>query len=106
MPKCKPASQKGKPETFNKINKVLKTQDNGKVKQFVDKFKYNSLKDFKPTEKKDATKEGNIRKLKSFVTYSYFTSLDQEDYKLYNSWTLNNTLDIHVCNNINKSSFC
>jgi hypothetical protein len=86
-PKNRPSRWKGKKETFEKINKVLKTWDEGKVKWFVDKFGYDGLKesDSKPAEKSDTTKEGDSRKLGSFVSYSSYTSLSQEDYKLYNA---------------------
>ena len=44
-PKNRPSRWKGKKETFDKINKVLKTWDEGKVKWFIEKFKYNGLKE-------------------------------------------------------------
>jgi hypothetical protein len=71
---------------------VLKTWEDGKVKWFVDKFRYDGLKesttaslekDLKPTT--DTTKEGDSRKLGSFITYLSYTSSSQEDYKLYNA---------------------
>jgi hypothetical protein len=36
------------------------------------------------------------------VTYSVFTKSSQAfaKYKLYNSWTLDNILDIYICNNL------
>ena len=108
-PKNRPSGWKGKQETFNKINKALKTWEEGKVKWFVDKFGYNGLKestttDSKPTDKSDTTKEGDTRKLGSFVTNSSYTS-SQQDYKLYNAWTLDNASDTHVCNDIQRSGF-
>ena len=107
--KNRPSGWKGKQETFNKINKVLKTWEEGKVKWFIDKFGYDGLKestttDSKLIEKSDTTKEGDSRKLGSFSTYSSYTS-SQEDYKLYNAWTLDNALDIYVCNDIHRSGF-
>jgi hypothetical protein len=108
-PKNRPSRWKGKQETFNKINKVLKTWEEGKVKWFVNRFRYDGLKesttiekDSKPTS--DTTKEGDSRKLGSFATHSSFTS-SQEDYKLYNAWTLDNASDTHVCNDIQRSGF-
>jgi hypothetical protein len=74
-PKNRPSRWKGKPETFNKINKVLKTWDDGKVKWFIDKFGYDGLKETTPIEKVDTTKEGDVRKLGSCSTYSSFTLL-------------------------------
>ena len=78
----------------------------------VDKFGYDGLKestttdkDSKHTDKSDTTKEGDLRKLGSFVTYSSYSSLSQEDYKLYDAWTLDNALDVHVCNDIQRSDF-
>ena len=35
---------------------------------------------------------------------SFLTNQDS-NYKLYNSWTLDNALDIHVCNDILQSGF-
>ena len=96
-PKCRPAGWKGKQETFDKINKELKTWDEGRVKWFIDLFKYDGLQDLKPTE--------DARKLGSYCTYSSYTSSSQEDYKLYNAWTLDNATDIHVCNDIQRSGF-
>jgi len=86
---------------------VLHSWDNGKIKWFVDKFKYDGLKDLKSaTQESDKlARESNIQKLGSFSTYSSFTSSNQEDYKLYNSWTLDNASDTHVCNDINRSGF-
>jgi Reverse transcriptase (RNA-dependent DNA polymerase)/Pol polyprotein, beta-barrel domain len=95
----RPAGWKGKPEIFEKINKAINSWESDKIKWFVDKFKYDGLKD----SKKDATKDGDSNKLGSFITYSSFTSSD--DYKLYNSWTLDNASDIHVCNDVNRSGF-
>ena len=105
-PTRRPSGWKGKPETFEKINKAINSWESNKIKWFVDKFKYDGLKDSKPTsiEKSDATKEGNSSKLGSFITHSSFTS-SQEDFKLYNSWTLDNASDIHVCNEIKRSGF-
>jgi UPF0716 family protein affecting phage T7 exclusion len=39
--------------------------------------------------------------------YLVFTESSQApaEYKLYNSWTLDNTLDIHVCNNLGRSEY-
>jgi hypothetical protein len=41
------------------------------------------------------------------VTYLVFTKSSQVlvEYKLYNSWTLDNTSDIHVCNNLGRSEY-
>jgi UPF0716 family protein affecting phage T7 exclusion len=41
------------------------------------------------------------------ATYSVFTKSSQAlaEYKLYNSWTLDNTSDIHVCNNLGRSKY-
>jgi hypothetical protein len=41
------------------------------------------------------------------ATYSAFTESSQApaEYKLYNSWTLDNTSDIHVCNNLGRSEY-
>jgi hypothetical protein len=36
-------------------------------------------------------------------TPSSYTSSSQEDYKLYNAWTLDNASDTHVCNDIMRS---
>jgi hypothetical protein len=55
--------------------------------------------------KKAATKEGDSGKPRSFITCSSYALSDQEDYKLYNSWTLDNASDIHVCNDIQRSGF-
>jgi len=54
------------------------------------------------TPKGLTTKEGDS--LGSFATCSSF-STNQEDFKLYNSWTLDNASDIHVCNDIQRSGF-
>lgn len=51
-------------------------------------------------------KEGDSRKIGSFITYSFYSSLGQDlEYKLYNSQTLDNALDIHVCNDIQRNGF-
>jgi hypothetical protein len=41
------------------------------------------------------------------ATYSAFTKSSQApaEYKLYNSWTLDNTSDIHVCNNLGRNEY-
>jgi hypothetical protein len=41
------------------------------------------------------------------ATYSAFTKSSQApvEYKLYNSWTLDNTLDIYVCNDLGRSEY-
>jgi hypothetical protein len=41
------------------------------------------------------------------TTYSAFIESSQAlaEYKLYNSWTLDNTLDIHICNNLGRSEY-
>jgi hypothetical protein len=41
------------------------------------------------------------------TTYSVFTKSSQvlAEYKLYNSWTLDNMLDIYVCNNLGRSKY-
>jgi hypothetical protein len=41
------------------------------------------------------------------ATYSAFTKSSQTpiEYKLYNSWILDNTLDIHVCNDLGRSKY-
>ena len=89
---------KGKPETFERINKAISSWKAGKAKWFVNKFGYDGLPD--PMGKSDTTEkdDSSSQKLRSFVAYLGFTS--SEDYKLYNSWTLDNASDVHVCNNI------
>ena len=103
-PKCRPLGWTGKQETFDKINKVLKTWDEGKLKWFVDKFKYDGLKMDGNSKNNDSQKDNDSQKAGSFITYSSFTS-NQDDYKLYNTWTLDNASDIHVCNDANRSGF-
>jgi hypothetical protein len=41
------------------------------------------------------------------ATYSAFIESSQApaEYKLYNSWTLDNASDIHVCNNLGRSKY-
>jgi hypothetical protein len=41
------------------------------------------------------------------VIYSVFTKSSQTlvEYKLYNSWTLDNILDIYICNNLGRSEY-
>jgi hypothetical protein len=41
------------------------------------------------------------------ATYSAFIESSQAlaEYKLYNSWTLNNASDIHVCNDLGRSKY-
>jgi hypothetical protein len=41
------------------------------------------------------------------ATYSAFTESSQApaEYKLYNSWALDNTLDIYICNNLGRSKY-
>ena len=75
----------------------------------MDRFKYDGLKDSKKAstsqEKSKESKEGEKEQPSSFVTYSSFHSISKEDYKLYNSWTLDNASDIHVCNDVERSNF-
>ena len=47
--------------------------------------------------------EGDSTKLGSFVAYLSFIA--NQDYKLYDMWTLDNTIDIHVYNNGTRSRF-
>jgi hypothetical protein len=103
-PTKRPSGWKGKPETFEKINKTINSWESGRIKWFVDRFKYDGLKDSKK-DSKDTTKEGDTHKLGSFVIYSSYTTSNQDEYKLYNSWTLDNASDIHVCNDIQRSGF-
>ena len=74
---------KGKPETFERINKAISSWKAGKAKWFINKFRYDRLLD--PIGKSDTTEKDDLssQKLGNFITYSGFTSL--EDYKLYNS---------------------
>jgi hypothetical protein len=41
------------------------------------------------------------------ATYSVFIKSSQvpAEYKLYNSWTLDNTLDIYICNNLGQNEY-
>jgi hypothetical protein len=41
------------------------------------------------------------------VTYSVFIESSQApaEYKLYNSWTLDNALDIYICNNLGRNKY-
>jgi hypothetical protein len=41
------------------------------------------------------------------ATYSAFTESSQApaEYKLYNSWTLDNALDIYICNDLGRSKY-
>jgi hypothetical protein len=41
------------------------------------------------------------------ATYSAFTKSSQVpvEYKLYNSWILDNILDIYICNNLGRSKY-
>jgi hypothetical protein len=41
------------------------------------------------------------------ATHSVFIENSQvlAEYKLYNSWTLDNILDIHVCNNLGRNKY-
>jgi hypothetical protein len=41
------------------------------------------------------------------IIYSVFIVSSQVpiEYKLYNSWTLDNTLDIYICNNLGRSEY-
>jgi hypothetical protein len=56
-PTWRPTSWKGKPKTFKKINKTINSWKSDKIKWFVDKFKYDGLKDSNSstseTQKKD-----------------------------------------------------
>jgi hypothetical protein len=82
-PSRRPTNWKGKPEIFEKINKVINSWEEGKVKWFFDKFEYDGLKESTTTEKKptsDTTKEGDSRKLGSFITYSSSTAIEPRGY--------------------------
>ncbi len=88
----------------------MKTWDDGKLEWFIEKFKYDGIK--KTSEaKKDSnsrkaseSKDEDSQKAGSFAAYSSFT-LNQDKYKLYNAWTLDNASDIHVCNDPDWSGF-
>ena len=80
----------------------------------MDKFKYDGLKDLKKAastsqdkskDTKDSKLQGETEQPSSFVTYSSFHSTSKENYKLYNSWTLDNASDIYICNDIERSNF-
>lgn len=65
-PSRRPTDWKGKPEIFEKINKVINSWEEGKVKWFFDKFEYDGLKESTITEKdlkptSDTTKEDEPR---------------------------------------------
>jgi len=105
----RPSGWKGKPETFEKINKTINSWEKEKIEWFLKKFKYDGLKDLAATSQQtqgNNTKDSDVRKLGSFTTYSsYTTSSHDSDFKLYNAWTLDNASDIHVCNDIQRSGF-
>src|SRR5207253_6330099 len=73
-PKNRLIGWKGKPKIFNRINRILKTWEEERIKWFVNKFKYDRLKETTTTytqeQKSNTTKDGNIQKLGSFTTYS------------------------------------
>ena len=78
-PNCRPTGWKGKPETFDKINKMLNSWTDSRVKWFIDTFKYDRLKDSKSTNSKaldtskgPTTKESDA--VGSFITCSSFSS--------------------------------
>ena len=101
-PECRSSGWKGKPETFEKINKVINKWGRAKRKWFVKKFKYDGLQE-KSSEEKNAKKASKQRKSKNLkdselednsednssttaaclITYSAFGLL--KDYRLYNS---------------------
>ena len=109
-PKCRPSGWKGKPETFEKINKVLKTWEDGKIKWFIRRFKYDGLNDFKASAEESKESKDNdsskSQQIGTFITYSSYNLSSSNDFKLYNAWTLDNASDIHVCNDFKRSNFC
>src|SRR5271165_3947235 len=87
---------------------MLNSWTDSRVKWYIDTFKYDGLKDSKSTNSKASdtskgptTKEGDA--VGSFITCSSFSS--NQEFKLYNAWTLDNASDIHVCNDNQRSSF-
>jgi len=78
-PKRRPDGWRGKPEVFEQINKKVKRWNEGKLKWFINKFKYDGLeeKDSKDSKQYDLSKENTTKdtvKLGSFVAFSSFTS--------------------------------
>ena len=136
-PKRRPSGWKGKPEIFEKINRILKKWESGKRNWFIEKFKYDGWKDSKKESTTDKetlklqtsmNKDKEKRRKKSkaskntesqndsgsesestialgLITHSSFQSRTVRGRKLYNSWTLDNASDIHVCNDPRRSSF-
>jgi hypothetical protein len=109
-PGSQPDNWKSNPKGFAQVNKVLDLWTLGKVDWFIKKFKYNHYKNSKPTPSNSISsdlpkseKPEDTRDKGSFITYSLFKSSVR--HKLYNSWTLDNVTDIHVCNNIARSRF-
>jgi len=133
-PKCRPTGWKGKPETFDKINDAISKWKKEQRHWFIRKFKYDGLekgsrktskknKDQKDSDSEDSDSEDSDsdddsdnsrsrsksrsksnKTAASLVVYSALGS-SKDRKRLYNSWTLDNASDIHVCNDENRSEF-
>ena len=57
-------------------------------------------KDNKPLNNKPSKNQS----LGSYATYASFNT-NTDVYKLYNKWTLNRGLDVHICNHMDRNRF-
>jgi hypothetical protein len=106
----RPKGWEGKPEIFEKINyKVNLTTYSWMPKRkerFLKEFNYNS--DIKPQATKNIeSTESTGKSAGSYATVfkSFHTAQHnaQEEYQLYNCWTLDGASDVHVCNDSTRS---
>jgi hypothetical protein len=98
-PSKRPKDWTGKKEIYELINKEINKKPSGKSRQwFEDNYKYDGFQKESPLL---PPKESN--QLGSFITHCSFPT--SQDFKLYDSWTLDNASDVHVCNNPKRSGY-
>jgi hypothetical protein len=77
-----------------------------KAEWFEHKFKYNGLMDMdKQSRDTKPLDEKTTKSLGSYATYTLFYTNNTDTYKLYNEWTLDGGLDVHVCNDTGRNGF-
>lgn len=99
-PSTRPQGWKGKAEIFDIINKAKPKT----LEWFKTAFKYDGIDKGTTSSTTDGTTTGTTLVVAATTLSSFTTSLNGE-FKLYNSWMIDNAADAHVCNDSRRSNF-
>jgi hypothetical protein len=106
----RPSRWKGKPKTFEQINKKIQDMKPSlkykttKAEWFQHKFKYDGLTDKQSGDTKPSD-DKPTKSLGSYATYALYHTNTTDVYKLYDEWTLDGGSDVHICNNTDRNGF-